>query len=234
MSTSPSKTWRRLLDVVAELGEELGGRAGGRGAGRIDRDVDRRPGRPGDPQAAGVARRPRRGTAGSERAPTYGSPGAGPAVTSRSAALSRTRPGQGVLDGQPRHRVAGRAPTSRRPRVGLRPTSPQHDAGIRIEPGAVAAVRGRHHARGDRGRRSAGRAAGGPIERPTDCGSARRARARSSSGCRTRACSSCRRRSDRLAGSAGPSSRVGRRRRGRGGPASPWSGASRPASRRGP
>ena len=98
----------------------------------IDRRVDRRSGAPRDPQPAGIdpdlgQERPRRWR-GDERIARCRS---GRRVEERGAVPDG--PGQDVLDGQ-----AGRSSPAGarvfRPRVGLRPTSPQHEAGMRIEP----------------------------------------------------------------------------------------------------
>src|SRR5436190_1105917 len=63
----------------------------------------------------------------------YGSPATGPAITSRSAALSRTvRVIAWRTLKPPISSPAGARDT--RPRLGLRPKTPQHDAGMRIEP----------------------------------------------------------------------------------------------------
>ena len=79
-----------------------------------------------------------------------GSPGRRPASTSSMAAASRTvraseppvaRPVTSPYIGQP----------LMRPRVGFSPTSPQHEAGMRIEPATVGALRDRHEPGGDRG-----------------------------------------------------------------------------------
>src|SRR5215813_2852881 len=64
----------------------------------------------------------------------YGSPTSGPEVASSSAALSRTvRVTAWPTDAPPQPSPAS-GPMGLRARVGLRPKSPQQDAGIRIEP----------------------------------------------------------------------------------------------------
>ncbi len=62
-----------------------------------------------------------------------GSPTAGPAITSRKAAASRTVRAIGPAVERPTGSPYI-GPPLMRPRVGLRPTSPQQDAGMRIEP----------------------------------------------------------------------------------------------------
>ena len=60
---------------------------------------------------------------------------AGPWVASRNAALSRTRARDDVADRHAAPALADiRARAALRARVGFRPTRPQHDAGMRIEP----------------------------------------------------------------------------------------------------
>src|SRR3954452_15767545 len=64
----------------------------------------------------------------------YGAPESGPEVTSRNAALSRTlrvMTCSVLIPAQPSPRSG---PCGLRPRVGFRPSKPQHEAGIRIEP----------------------------------------------------------------------------------------------------
>ena len=51
--------------------------------------------------------------------------------------------------------IADHGPERVRARVGLRPTRPQHDAGMRIEPTSVVGVRERNNTRGHGRRRSA-------------------------------------------------------------------------------
>ncbi len=65
---------------------------------------------------------------------TNGSPGSGPAATSSSAAASRTVrvTANCTLSGRAISPLPG--PTDTRPREVFRPTSPQHAAGMRIEP----------------------------------------------------------------------------------------------------
>src|SRR4029450_4583978 len=65
---------------------------------------------------------------------TYGSPGIGPAVTSSSAAASRTLRVTTNSPESPLHRSPSAGPNELRPRVGLSPTSPHMLAGPRIEP----------------------------------------------------------------------------------------------------
>jgi hypothetical protein len=64
----------------------------------------------------------------------YGSPGAGPCVTSSSSALSRTLRVSACCAVRPLQFSLRSGPSGVRPRVGLRPKSPQNDAGMRIEP----------------------------------------------------------------------------------------------------
>ena len=79
-----------------------------------------------------------------------------------------------------------------RPRVGLSPTRPHADAGMRIEPPPSLAWADRHHARGDRGRRAAARAAGRARRGPTGCASAPKASGLGGRrGCPARGCWSC-------------------------------------------
>src|SRR5690349_15651018 len=64
----------------------------------------------------------------------YGAPVSGPHVASRNAALSRTlrvMTCSVLIPDQPSPRSG---PCGLRARVGLRPTRPQHDAGMRIDP----------------------------------------------------------------------------------------------------
>src|SRR5205085_5542884 len=62
-----------------------------------------------------------------------GSPGTQPAVASRIAALSRTVRVSACSTATP-ERTSPAGAHELRPRVGFRPTSPQHDEGMRIEP----------------------------------------------------------------------------------------------------
>ena len=64
----------------------------------------------------------------------YGSPGAVPATVSRSAALSRTVRVRACSLTRPSRPCPALGANDVRPRRGLSPTSPQHDAGTRIEP----------------------------------------------------------------------------------------------------
>src|SRR6266550_3684438 len=69
----------------------------------------------------------------------YGSPAIGPAMTSRRAALSRTvRVIACRTLTPPISSPSGARDT--RPRLGLRPKTPQHDAGMRIEPAPSPAL----------------------------------------------------------------------------------------------
>ncbi len=91
-----------------------------------------------------AARRPMRRRPGS--APTsaancragrdaeYGSPGIGPEMASRTAAASRVLRVTAPRTTMPAHASPSSGPSETRPRLGLRPTSPQALAGIRIEP----------------------------------------------------------------------------------------------------
>src|SRR5450432_3955739 len=64
----------------------------------------------------------------------YSSPSAGPLVASSIAALSRTLRVRTCSVEKPSHTSPSNGPTGTRPRDGLNPNTPQHDAGIRIEP----------------------------------------------------------------------------------------------------
>ena len=181
-----------LLDVVAERLEQRRG---------VARRPARTPDRPWRPRAADVSVSPIRSRPGRppaarrSRPPAGGgaqvaSPSSGPASTSStarrvlapSASARRRRPGS-----------SGRrpGPTDTRPRAGLSPTSPQHAAGIRIEPppslpcatGTIPAATAAADA--------AARPARGPTECPTGCGSGRTGAARSSAGSPSRASRSC-------------------------------------------
>ena len=66
----------------------------------------------------------------------YGSPTSGPAVASSRAALSRTVRVSACSATRPLMRSPNSGPSGLRPRVGFRPNTPQHDAGILIEPPA--------------------------------------------------------------------------------------------------
>src|SRR5204862_5382004 len=76
----------------------------------------------------------------------YGSPFAGPAVASSSAALSRTESVSACSQTRPLNRSPTSGPSGLRARVGLRPKTPHADAGMRIEPppsppGAIGTTR---------------------------------------------------------------------------------------------
>ena len=149
---------------MAALGPQLGGLAGRAGAVGIDHRRDRRGRTPGDPQPARVStnlgeERPdgRGRRIGIARHP------AGGRVEDRRAVADRT--GQGVLHGQPAHRVAGWCPGV--PAAGrLEAEQPAARGRDPDRAGAVVAVGGRDHPARDRCRRPAGRPAGGPSEIP--------------------------------------------------------------------
>ena len=115
-----------------------------------------------------------------------------PAAAPRSRRRPRSRRGRRARsavsrDGARQHAVAGPGtsgrppgPSEMRPRCGLRPTRPQHAAGMRDRAAAVVAVGDRHHARRDRGGRAAGRPARACATGPTGCASAPKRAARSS------------------------------------------------------
>src|SRR5262245_51801207 len=65
---------------------------------------------------------------------TYGSPGVAPAVTSSSAAVSRTLRVTTNSAEKPLQRSPSPGPNELRPRLGLRPTRPHMLAGPRMEP----------------------------------------------------------------------------------------------------
>src|SRR5207237_4833498 len=65
---------------------------------------------------------------------TYGAPRSGPWVASRSAALSRTLRVRACSTAMPCHPSPTYGPIGFRPRVGLSPKTPQHEAGMRIDP----------------------------------------------------------------------------------------------------
>ena len=91
-------------------------------------------GRERDAQAArrGALTSSRNGRAGG--ATTYGSPGSGPAVQSSIAAVSRTVRLTTCSQIRPLMMSPSIGPSGLRARVGFRPTRPQHEAGMRIEP----------------------------------------------------------------------------------------------------
>ena len=64
----------------------------------------------------------------------YGSPRAAPAVASSRAALSRTERVSACSETSPLITSPKFGPSGMRARVGFRPNTPQHEAGIRIEP----------------------------------------------------------------------------------------------------
>src|SRR5262245_50507520 len=64
----------------------------------------------------------------------YGEVGSGPELTSSSAALSRTVRVSTCSTARPSQCSLASGPTGLRPRLGLSPNSPQHEAGMRIEP----------------------------------------------------------------------------------------------------
>src|SRR5438874_356698 len=70
----------------------------------------------------------------------YGSPMSGPEVASSSAALSRTLRVTAWMTEAPPQPSPASGPMGTRPRVGLRPKRPQHEAGMRIEPPPSVAV----------------------------------------------------------------------------------------------
>ncbi len=133
--------------------------------------------------------RPRPGTAARARARSTDRRAPKPAVASRIAALSRTLTVSACSTATP-DRTSPAGAHEFRPRVGFSPKRPQHDEGIRIEPApslpwAAGTIPRQPRPPSRRtSRRSSGRG-------PRDCGPDRRAPARTSSGCRTRASSSC-------------------------------------------
>src|SRR5436309_5317635 len=64
----------------------------------------------------------------------YGSPTSGPEVASSSAALSRTERVTACSATRPLNISPKSGPSGLRARVGFNPKTPQHDAGMRIEP----------------------------------------------------------------------------------------------------
>ncbi len=92
--------------------------------GRLVSAMRRRPG--GAPTSAANGR----ATGGAQ----YGEVGSGPAIASSIAALSRTLRDTTFAMAKPPQCCVWSGPTGVRPRVGFSPNSPQHDAGIRIEP----------------------------------------------------------------------------------------------------
>ncbi len=64
----------------------------------------------------------------------YGSPASGPVIASSIAALSRTDRVITCSIAAPSHSSPSIGPVGVRPRVGLSPNRPQHDAGMRIDP----------------------------------------------------------------------------------------------------
>ncbi len=90
-----------------------------------------------------------------------GTDAAGAPVTSSTAAVSRTVRVTTCSATRKLEISLSPPPSGTRPRVGLRPTSPQHDAGMRIEPPPSFACATGDHAARDRGGRASARAAGG-------------------------------------------------------------------------
>ncbi len=111
-----------------------------------------------------------------------------------------------ALDREPAERSPTSGPNDVRPRDGFRPTSPHSLAGMRIEPPPSFACAAGDHARRDRRRRAAARAAGRVRRVPRIARRAVRVAARSSAGCRARACSSGRGRRARRARNLRPDS----------------------------
>ena len=149
------------------------------------------------------------------------SPGAGPATTSRSAALSRTVRVRECVQPTGYANASSDGVLGTRPRDGLRPNRPHDAAGMRIEPPpsfpcAIGTMP------------DATAAAEPPLDPPADrarsCGIAGRAvehAVRSSRSCPARACWSCRGRSRQRRGPGPPRGcrRRRRRRRPQAGPA---------------
>ena len=105
---------------------------------------------------------------------------------------------------------ASSAPSGTRKRVGLRPTRPQQEAGMRIEPPASLPWASATMPDGDRRAAAARRAARRHRRVPRVARGCRSAPARSPGACRTRGCWSCRRRSrPPRAGGRRRASRVG-------------------------
>ena len=125
---SASSTWwprsAQSFAVSCERGEVLGG--DGRAVGGLRGE--------GDPQRAATGRRPLAGRGAAGGGATYGSPGPGPAVASSSAAVSRTLRVTACSVEHPPRPSPAYGVWVLRPRVGFRPTNPQHAAGARIEP----------------------------------------------------------------------------------------------------
>ena len=123
----------RFLDDVAELLAQAGGRLCGRDAVRMHRGAAERLRGERDAQAAG-----RRAHLLEERARGWrrevGSPGAGPAVASSAAALSRTLRETTCSTEQPARLSPAYGASVLRLRVVFMPNRPQQDAGMRIEP----------------------------------------------------------------------------------------------------
>ena len=135
VSKSSGVTPRRglLSNVVPELGEERGGRRHRGDALRSDRDVDRRRRRHGDAKTRRADRASRLGErlVGRRRPPRIAGLVPGEDVQQVRGVLDGARERAGrreALEGA----VNGALET--RPREGLSPKSPQHDAGMRIEP----------------------------------------------------------------------------------------------------
>ncbi|MEZ5138468.1 MAG: hypothetical protein R2711_06790 [Acidimicrobiales bacterium] len=121
------------LDVVAEALEQRRGRLGGRPDLWVDLDgaVPRR-GRPADAERTGV-RAHLLGVGALGRGAHDGSPTPGPSTASSSAAASRTERVTARRATRPAHASPSGAMVER-PRLGLSPTSPHSEAGIRIDP----------------------------------------------------------------------------------------------------
>ena len=122
----------------------------------------------------------------------YGSPGMAPAITSSTAALSRTERVSTWRTTSPDHDSPSSGPSDTRPRVGLSPNRPHMLAGMRIDPPPSPACAERDHARRPPPRRCRRSSRRGCVRCPTGCASGRTRSARSWGAARTRGSWSCR------------------------------------------
>ena len=150
--------------------EQRGGVLGGGGALRV-RPARRSAATSSARPAADPGRgRPPRRTAARAAAPTTGRRSRSRPSTSSSAAASSTVRVSGPLVEKPSSPPYGAGET--RPRAGLIPNRPQHEAGIRIEPPPSLPVRGGREPGRDRRRGAAARPARRAATCPTGCGTA--------------------------------------------------------------
>ena len=210
---------RRRLDVVAEALQQRRRGADGLDAVVVDPLVARMVVEQPDPQRPGIGADLVGVRADRAAAAITVSPTPGPRVASSRRAVSRTV--RLTQCSTPRPASARSGPSEIRPWLTLSPTSPQHDAGMRIEPPpseawAIGTMPG-----GDRGRRAAARSARRAVEVPRVAGRPARLRLGGRQAARARGCW-CARRSPARPRGSGATSVVSARRR---------SAAPRPAPR---